>query len=72
MSLTFARFGNAFAATGADDTLYVISLYMSTWGAWYAAPGDEKPTQIGRYGYPTPEDAQHAAKAFDDAGRDTP
>jgi hypothetical protein len=37
--LIWARFGNAFVATASDGTLYVISLYLGVWSAYYAEPG---------------------------------
>jgi hypothetical protein len=59
--LNWARFGNAFVATAADGTLYVVSLYMGTWGAYYSVPGQELAGEVQRYGFGSPELAKIGA-----------
>lgn len=61
--MKFQRFGNAFVAIH-DDTLYVVSLYLGCWQAYYRDQNMLKPKNIGLYGYPTPEEALQAAEAF--------
>jgi hypothetical protein len=62
-SMKFQRFGNAFIAQQ-DDAIYVVSLYLGDWQAYYHDANMAAPEKIGLYGYGSPNAARQAAEEF--------
>jgi hypothetical protein len=60
--MNFARYGNSFVAQPEPGIVYVVSYYMSSWGAYVTTPEHPEPKRIAMYGFPSPEEAEGAAE----------